>query len=153
LGAARPPLPAAAATAVPLPPSCLSDLLLSLRSSGLLQDGAIHLEEEALGGLVRHIRHQMRINPQMVQGMLLDCAVQLSTKAPVYALLVGERAQLDGGMRGEGAWGEVLDVLQGRPAVYPGCHACMRLQPPQDNSIRPCAGVDPVVPTECPGLF
>ena len=85
--AARPPPPPLAATAaVPTLLTCAD----SQHSSGWLQDGAIHLEEEVVGGLVRHVRHQARVNPQVVQGMLLDCAVQLSTKAPVYALLVGE---------------------------------------------------------------
>ena len=81
--------------------------MLTLQSSGWLQDGAIHLEEEALGGVMRQIRHQTRINPQMVQGMLLDCAVQLSTKAPVYALLVGECGPAGWGHgreRGERIW-------------------------------------------------
>jgi hypothetical protein len=54
-----------------------------------LQDGSIHLDEEDVGALVKHLRREARNTPQLVHGMLLDCAVQLSTKVPVYALLVG----------------------------------------------------------------
>lgn len=46
-----------------------------------------------VGGLVKHLRRETRANPLLVHGMLLDCAVQLPTKAPVYALLVGAQNQ------------------------------------------------------------
>eukprot|EP00887_Chlorella_sp_A99_P001913 scaffold18.g1913.t1 len=52
------------------------------------QTGTLHAEEE-LSGMVKQIKREARIDPEGVQAMLLDCAVQLSTKAPLYALLVG----------------------------------------------------------------
>lgn len=61
--------------------------LISVGDPG--KDGSIHLDEEDVGALVKHLRREARNTPQLVHGMLLDCAVQLSTKVPVYALLVG----------------------------------------------------------------
>ncbi len=49
------------------------------------------LDEDATSGLVRQVRREARNNPPLVAAQLLDCAVQLAAKAPVYALLVGER--------------------------------------------------------------
>lgn len=50
------------------------------------------LDEDATSGLVRQVRREARANPPLVAAQLLDCAVQLAAKAPVYALLVGERS-------------------------------------------------------------
>ena len=48
------------------------------------------LDEDATSGLARQVRREARNNPPLVAAQLLDCAVQLAAKAPVYALLVGE---------------------------------------------------------------
>lgn len=48
-----------------------------------------HVDEEGVGGLARGLRREARANPELVGGLLLDCAVQLGHKAPVYALLLG----------------------------------------------------------------
>lgn len=68
------------------------------------------LEEDATSGLVRQIRREARSNP-LVAGQLLDCAVQLSAKAPVYALLVGEWRW--GGLErcsSAAGWGRMVDM-------------------------------------------
>ena len=80
--------PSAVTPAAPrlLPLSCSSPQ----QPNHCLQDGVIYLDDEAVGGLVKHIRREARVNPLLVHTMLLDCAVQLSTKVPIYALLVGK---------------------------------------------------------------
>lgn len=83
-----------------------------------IQDGAVHLEEEAVSGLVRGMRREARANPLLVAGMLLDCAVQLSPKAPVYALLVGEPSQPDavgGGRRADVGRGHERELQEWGP--------------------------------------
>ncbi len=55
-----------------------------------LQDGAFTLDDEQLNGLVRQLRREARTDPLHTHGALLDCAVQLAHKAPLYALLAGE---------------------------------------------------------------
>ncbi|PSC75984.1 nuclear cap-binding subunit 1 [Micractinium conductrix] len=61
--------------------------LISLGDPG--KDGVIVAEGEALSSVVKGLRREGRANPGPVYSMLLDCAVQLGSKAPVYALLVG----------------------------------------------------------------
>jgi hypothetical protein len=39
--------------------------------------------------VVKHVKREVKNFPEAVQTMLLDCAVQLSTKVPLYALIVG----------------------------------------------------------------
>lgn len=51
----------------------------------------LEVDEEAVGGVVRHLKREAREAPAAVQAMLLDCSVELSTKLPLYALLLGER--------------------------------------------------------------
>lgn len=38
---------------------------------------------------MKHVKREVKNFPEAVQTMLLDCAVQLSTKVPLYALIVG----------------------------------------------------------------
>ena len=71
------------------PPDTLKTASVTLL---LPQDGCIHLSEEAVSSLVFQLRREGRAAPLLVQGQLLDCAVPLSTKAPVYALITGEEA-------------------------------------------------------------
>ena len=56
----------------------------------LVQSGTLQVEEDVITAVVKHAKREARTGPEAVQAMLLDCAVQLSTKAPLYALLVGE---------------------------------------------------------------
>lgn len=79
------------AAALPLP------LLLRLQDTGRIQ-----LADDEVSALARQMRREARHNAPLVHGMLLDCAVQLASKAPVYALLVGAWAQ----RRWEGAAGK-----------------------------------------------
>jgi hypothetical protein len=54
------------------------------------------VDEESLSVVVKHIKREARYgDAAQVADILLDCSVQLSTKAPVYALVIGERASTD----------------------------------------------------------
>ncbi|KAL4428043.1 hypothetical protein ABPG75_002132 [Micractinium tetrahymenae] len=65
-------------------------LLASLLNAGdPVKDGAFTLDDEQLSGLVRQLRREARTDPLYAHGALLDCAVQLAHKAPLYALLAG----------------------------------------------------------------
>lgn len=50
---------------------------------------SLELEEDVVLGTVRHIKQELRSDMPAVQAMLVDCAVGLSTKLPLYALLLG----------------------------------------------------------------
>jgi hypothetical protein len=54
---------------------------------GLVQ--GLEVEEETITAVVKHIKQMARADPAAVQAMLVDCAVELSTKLPLYALLIG----------------------------------------------------------------
>lgn len=100
--------------------------------SGLLQGGSIELEDDAVTGLVRQLRREGRSNPLLVHGMLLDCAVHLSTKAPVYALLAGEAGPPQPVPRA------MLCVLSpGRPAGHLGVTWASAAGPPGHLSLPP----------------
>lgn len=74
----------------PLPPiKLLLQTLIYLGDDALHQTGSLSLPEEALTAAVQQAKREARGDPESVTAMLLDCAVHLSTKQPLYALLVG----------------------------------------------------------------
>lgn len=52
---------------------------------------SLQVDEDSVNALVKQLRREAKNNAEAVQTMLLDCAVQLCGKAPLYALLVGTR--------------------------------------------------------------
>lgn len=49
------------------------------------------LEEEVVLGVVKQMKREARVNAAAVGALLIDCAVELPTKVPLYALLTGRR--------------------------------------------------------------
>ena len=56
----------------------------------------LEVDEDYILNVVKHIKRESRANLAGVQAMLVDCAAELSTKLPLYTLLLGE-AHLGGG--------------------------------------------------------
>jgi hypothetical protein len=50
----------------------------------------ITLPEEVISAVAKQLKREARGNQEVVLAMLLDCAVELSFKAPLFALIVGE---------------------------------------------------------------
>ncbi|GAB4821122.1 hypothetical protein N2152v2_008168 [Parachlorella kessleri] len=49
----------------------------------------LEVDEKTIGQVVTNIKREARTDAAAVQAMLVDCAVELSTKLPLYALLLG----------------------------------------------------------------
>lgn len=49
----------------------------------------MQVEEEVINDICRDLKNVIKDDPDSVQSMLLKCAVQISTKVPLYSLLVG----------------------------------------------------------------
>ena len=47
------------------------------------------VDEKTIGQVVTNIKREARTDAAAVQAMLIDCAVEISTKLPLYALLLG----------------------------------------------------------------
>eukprot|EP00803_Ostreobium_quekettii_P001012 evm.model.scf_516.7 EVM.evm.TU.scf_516.7 scf_516:63384-73886(+) len=60
--------------------------LMKLADPGTEEDAPFETQIE---DFVPRIQRELRINPELVKSVLLDCAVELSTKTPQYATLIG----------------------------------------------------------------
>ena len=47
--------------------------------------------EETMSAFLKHIKRELRTNPKAVRSMFIKCAVQLSTKMPLYSLIIGTK--------------------------------------------------------------
>lgn len=50
---------------------------------------SLDVKEESLSALAKNVKKEARTNPAAVRSMLINCAVQLPTKVPLYSLIVG----------------------------------------------------------------
>ena len=71
-------------------------------AGSLLQ--CLEVDEDTISSLTKLIRKEARGDANTVFSMLLDCAVQLSTKAPLYALVTGGCSALHCLPGGWGGW-------------------------------------------------
>ena len=60
-----------------------------LRCPPTPQPGTLAVDDDALTTLVKQVKREARANPDATCATLLECAVQLSPKAPLFALLIG----------------------------------------------------------------
>lgn len=52
---------------------------------------SLQIDEEHISVMISNLKRHARINSEAVRRMLINCAVQLPAKLPLYCLLAGKR--------------------------------------------------------------